>query len=568
MSNLAKMFILIMLSVIMVVSMVACGNTKESTTPDKTDYEVSDQPKETEKSDESGKTAENNGPKTHEEIIAKYDPPIDLTAWRFLNAGIEFDEGEDIENNVWIDYYREELGINVKYAWVVPEEQFQEKLNISVASGDLPDLMWLDSRSLVELAENDLLYDLTDLYENWTTDFTKEILHQDMTSFNTAKIDGRLMAIPHTGSAIDTLQILYVRTDWLENLGLEVPKTMQDLLAVAEAFTKNDPDKNGKNDTYGLALTKNFIKDNHAGATGFFAGYHGYIRRWIEDESGNLVYGSIQPEVREALLQLQKMYKEGMIDPEFGVKDRAKVTESIASGKIGITYGGMSTPGAFLQDSVTNNPDADWAAIELVSIDDQPAMPIAKMPVTRYYAINKNYEHPEALLKMVEAGSEGYSREQKEDKWGLGKKFQYQLVGYEPAKKNLIAHHNVLEAIEKNDTSNLNAEEMRYYENIMKYRDGDIEQWGQERIFGTPSSFDIIDEYVTTGDYLYDKFYGSLTPTMVERNATLEAMEDEVFTKIIMGEDISAFDIFVEDWKKLGGDDITKEVNEWYQKTK
>lgn len=92
-------------------------------------------------------------------------------------------------------------------------------------------------------------------------------------------------------------------------------------------------------------------------------------------------------------------------------------------GKIGISYGGMPTPGVFLQDSVTNNSEADWVALELVSIDDKPAMPIVRMPVTRYYAINKNCEHTEALMKMVEAGSEGYSREQKEDKWGLVKKF-------------------------------------------------------------------------------------------------------------------------------------------------
>lgn len=92
---------------------------------------------------------------------------------------------------------------------------------------------------------------------------------------------------------------------------------------------------------------------------------------------------------------------------------------------------------------------------------------------------------------------------------------------------------------------------MRYYDNIMKFRAYDIENWGQERIFATPSSFDIIDKYVTSENYLYDKFYGFLTPTMVERNATLEAMEDEVFTKIIMGEDISAFDKFVNVWKNL-----------------
>ncbi|NLV68577.1 MAG: hypothetical protein GXY14_12980, partial [Spirochaetes bacterium] len=69
-------------------------------------------------------------------------------------------------------------------------------------------------------------------------------------------------------------------------------------------------------------------------------------------------------------------------------------------------------------------------------------------------------------------------------------------------------------------------------------------------------------------DYLYDQFYGSLTPTMIEKKASLESMEDEVFAKIIMGQDINSFDKFVEDWKSLGGNEITKEVNAWYGQRK
>ena len=560
-TRVVKRFSVFALVVMIVLSLTACGQSGTKT-PDGT----------------ADPTTAPTKPADSDDLLAKYDPPIEMTAWRFLNDGIQFAEGQDIENNIWIDYYREVFGINLKYVWVVPQEQFEQKMNIAVASGDLPDLMWLNNKNLIELAQNDMLYDLTELYQTRTSDFTKSILEQDITSFNTAKINGRLMAIPHTGSAIDSLQILYVRTDWLENLGLEVPTTMQELLEVIEAFTKNDPDQNGVDDTYGLGLTKNFIKDNHFGATGFFAGYHAYIRRWIDDGNGNIVYGSIQPEVKTALLELQRMYKEGQIDPEFGVKDRNKVQESIAAGKIGVMYGGMSTPGAILKFNAVNDPDAEWQAIELVSIDDKPAMPITKMPVTRYYAVNKNYKHPEAIMKLVEAGSAGYARDSKEksDEWSDKLSYdengiavwQYQVLGYEPAKKNLIAHYNVVKALQTGDTSILNAEEQGYYDRIKLYEAGDRNHYGDAHIFGTPSSFDIIDKYVQSNDYLYDKFYGSPTPTMVERNATLEAMEEEVFTKIIMGESIELFDKFVQDWKNLGGDQITKEINEWYGSVK
>lgn len=553
----------LLLAVFVLVSAAACG----SRTPGNTDAPTT--------SEAPGST---NEPVIPEDLKAKYDTEINLTAWRYLNNGIEFEPGEDIENNVYMRMYKEDLGINVSYLWTVPEEQFDQKLNISVASGDLPDIMWLKNKQLIELSENDLLYDLTDLYQNNTSDFTKSILEQDKAGFDSAKVNDRLMAIPNTGSAVDSLQILYVRTDWLENMGLEPPGTMQELLDVAEAFTKNDPDKNNKNDTFGLALTKSFIKDNHAGATGFFAGYHGYIRRWIEDGSGNLAYGSIQPQIKVALQELQNMYKNGLIDKEFGVKDRAKVTESIASGKVGITYGGMSSPGAFLKDNVLNDPDAEWTALPLVSIDSQPAAPITKMPVERYYAVNKSCKNPEAIMKLVETAAEGYSRDltpemiEKNAKFGITPSgistFQYALVNFEPALKNLNAHYNVLKVMENKDTSILNAEELGYYEKILQYEEGDRNFWGDAHIFGTPSSFDIIGQYVDTNNMRYNAFYGALTPTMVEKTATLEAMEEEVFTKIIMGQSIDLFDKFVTDWQNLGGTQITQEVNEWYAKNK
>lgn len=505
------------------------------------------------------------------DLLEKYDPEITLTAWRYLNQGIEFEKGDTIEDNIYMKAYKEQLGINLKYNWVVPQEQFEQKLNISIASGDLPDIMWLTNKQLIQLAENDLLYDLTDLFDKYTSSLTKDIMLQDKTSFNTAKIGGKLMAIPHTSSAIDSLHLMYIRTDWLKNLGLSEPKNMQDVLKIADGFTNDDPDQNGKDDTFGMALTKNFLTDSHASAMGFFAGYHAYPRRWIKDAAGQLIYGSIQPEMKPALQRLQDMYKNGLLDREFGVKNRAKVAESVAAGKVGIEFGSMSGPLSFLQPNVDNDPEAEWQPFPLPSIDNEPAAPIAKMPIRIYYAVNKNCQYPEAIMKLLEFGTKGYSKEA-DNEYGINKNgigvFQYAIVGYEPARKNLDAHLHILDALQSNDPSKLNVEEKGYYDKILDYRNGNREMWGFERVFGTPSSFDVIGQYVDENNMIYDGFYGAPTPTMVYRNATLEKMEEEVFTKIIMGQSIDAFDKFVDNWKKLGGNQITEEVNEWAQKNK
>lgn len=528
------------------------------------------------KTDETANTpaaSSNTAANTKVDPLAKFDPPVEITAWRYTNPSIKYENGDTIENNIYTKAYLEKLGIKLTYKWVVPQDQFQQKLNISVASGDLPDIMWLNNTALTSLVENDMLYDLTDLFKTHTSQLTKDIMLQDETSFNTAKFAGKLMAMPYTGSAIDSLQIMHLRTDWLQKLGLQEPKTMQDVLAIANAFGKKDPDGNGKDDTFGLAILKSFLTETHANILGFSAGYHAYPKKWVKDASGKLAYGSVQPEMKAALKALQDLYKDGLIDKEFGVKDRPKVVETLASGKAGLLFGGMSSPGSVLQSSVDNDPKAEWKAYAIPSIDSKPASPIAKMPITLYYGVNKKSKHPEALMKLIEFGTEGYSENAPENSpYGTSPTgvpvYMYSVAGYEPAKKNLNAHLHILDALKANSPAKLNAEEKGYYNRITSYRNGNRKDWSQERIFGTPSSFDVINQYVEQKSYIYDGFYGSPTTTMVEKQSTLDKMEEEVFTKIIMGQSLDSFDKFVEDWKKLGGDQITKEVNDWAAKNK
>lgn len=150
---------------------------------------------------------------TQEDIDNPYDPPIELTAWRFLSSAIQFENGDTIEDNIYIDRFLSDLGIKLTYDWVVAEEQFDQKMNVSIASGDLPDLMWLKAAQLKELAQEGELYDLTDLFDQYANEYAKETLMADMNQFDTAKVDGRLYAIPHTASSFDSLGVLFIRTD-------------------------------------------------------------------------------------------------------------------------------------------------------------------------------------------------------------------------------------------------------------------------------------------------------------------------------------------------------------------
>ena len=62
-------------------------------------------------------------------------------------------------------------------------------------------------------------------------------------------------------------------------------------------------------------------------------------RYWIEDENGDLIYGSTTAEMKEALGGLAELYADGLIDPEFYVNDNEKASEALVNGKCGVLYG-------------------------------------------------------------------------------------------------------------------------------------------------------------------------------------------------------------------------------------
>ncbi|GAB2564214.1 extracellular solute-binding protein [Gracilibacillus alcaliphilus] len=518
---------------------------------------------------------DNSSSEKDKEPFGKYDPAIDVSFVRSIDSTLDLAlvDGETIEDNVWLDYYRDELGINVTYDWTASAgDQFDQKMNVSLASGDIPDFVSVNATQLNQLVKADMIMELTDLYEDYVAPFAKEVLESDGSGpFDAATIDGQLWGLPNMSSSIDGAEFVWVRTDWLEKLGLPEPKTMDDLLAISEAFTTQDPDGNGKDDTTGLAVTKD-LWDGYAGLKGFFNGFHAYPNIWIKDASGEIVYGSIQPEVKEALQTLQDMFGSGQIDREFGVKPGDKVAEDPAAGRNGLHFGQQWTSLWPLQANRDNDPNAQWKAYPLVSVDDQPARPQITLGTTSWWVVRKDVEHEEAIVKMFN----GFI----EKNWGETAEFDkyYMPDGAEgtwklspptpsPPNKNLDAFLAIREAVGNDTTDQLEGEAKVINGRVSAFEDGDDSLWGWERIYGPEEGvFGIMDEYVNQDLFMRDEFNGAPTPTMAEKNATLEQLQNEVFTKIILGDaDIDEFDKFVEDWKSLGGEQITQEVNEWYQ---
>jgi putative aldouronate transport system substrate-binding protein len=513
--------------------------------------------------------------------VGKYDPPIDATLIGFA----EFTEiakglGEELEDNRWIQTIREELGINCSYLWVAAnDEQYGTKFNLALASGEIPDITRVSLTNMVKMVEAGLVQDISGTLKYLNPIGKKIFEDAGDTPFMQGTVNGVLYGLPFVNDFREDSHFLFLRTDWLTKLDLQPPKTMDELITIIKAFADNDPDGNNVKDTRGLGLKNELISWGGATLKGFFEGYHAHPNIWVE-KNGMLEWGSIQPEIKTALAKLNELYNGGYIDPEFAVKDNDKVWEEVSAGKIGAWYG-QHWAGLMLSASRSNNPDADWQPYPIVSADDKKAIVGCVNPTQEFWVVRKGYEHPEALIKMLNKYYEkNYDPELHEfDRLGIVKKTDgsgsdtftfseaWKLSPVLTYKASLNAEYDLQlrEPLKTGDSSKLWGEALTVFNQVVAGAKGDLTNYGWQFVYGPTSTWYIVNEnYNVNNVWMLDGFYGTPTPTMLTKKSTLDTMQEEVFTKIIMGQEpLTAFDQFVADWKSLGGDDMTKEVNDW-----
>lgn len=509
-----------------------------------------------------------------ENAFAKYDETVEISSVKNLGAsGLDFPEGDSLEDNVWSRYLEETLNIKLNWLWSTNSEQYPQKVNIAITSDDIPDVMQVSASQLKMMYDNGQIMDITDVMKENLAPYTEEVLNSDGgLGLQAATFDGKLYAIPKVGSPLLTAKVLWVRTDWLENLGLELPKTVEDMRNLAEAFTTQDPDGNGKDDTYGLAIYKDLYGSGYADLTGFFDAYDAYPSIWVDTGDG-IVWGGIQPEVKTALEALHEMYAAGQIDPEFGVKDANKVNEDVGAGRFGMMFGDFWNM-AWINDVKVKNPDFEWVPVAIPSLDGTtPGKSQLSASTTDFFVISAKCEHPEAVVRMLNLQLEKSYGETAEpevynitpDRYGP---YQYPAVSIEPPMKNFTAAQKVTAVMNgEADVDTLNDEEKGYYEMAEKSVNGDHKDnnWHQLKMFGPNGSLNVIyDNYWTGNNVVNDAYYAAPTETMTEKLPTLKKQQVQDYTSIILEGNMDKFDEFVENWNKLGGEEITEEVNTWH----
>lgn len=500
-----------------------------------------------------------------------YEPmaeKVTLTIGKSEDTNASYEPGESVDDNWKLRWFEEQLNIDYVNEWTtLSDDAYQQKVALTLAMGEMPDVMTVNELQLRQMVKAGLIADLTEAAQTYAgPEMISYWQSGNGIGLNSAIFDGKLMAIPNINPGADGIPLLFVRGDWMDKYGLEEPKTLEDVINIVKVFQE-------KEGAMGL-LAKNSIVNvgnNAYGLDALFALFGSYPEMWINDAEGNLAYGSILPETKTALAEIRKLVEDGVIEKNFVVYDDDQCNELATSGKAGIFFAPWWYLNWPLADMTKADENVYWN-VYTCPLDGNGKYNAHMMaPTTSYAVVRKGYEHPDAVVKTLNLSMMADSRrmpaplphEQAYESWQMAPVTLLQCHYNEKEDKA----RNVIQALEgKKDPSELIAEEIRWYERSKYVLENGAKKALEDNMadgyYFTMGAYPIAkadDEGIL--NRVYATTY-SKSESMDKKWATLEKLEDETFLQIIAGDkSIDEFDNFVSQWLSLGGADITAELS-------
>ena len=295
------------------------------------------------------------------------------------------------ENNLWTKFLSDKTGISLKVV-PIPRGESVQKLNTLVASGSAPDLILEYDpgfRNQLYLQKQNMPID--DLIEEYSTTYKELMIKFPLLKKLGTHDDGKLYEVGRVLGYVPNMYMV-IRQDWLDKLNLTAPTTVDELYQVAAAFATQDPDDNGKKDTYGINLV--------GGGNSIDQMFQNV--NWILQD-GKLVKDWDRAEAANAFRK--KLFDDGIVDKDFlNDKNGKKAEQDFVTGKTGIyTAAGSYKVFTSLYETLRKNvPEAKLTAIALPASSFGHFSPDFNTPVQMTGMLNAKTEDPEAAIKMID----------------------------------------------------------------------------------------------------------------------------------------------------------------------
>ncbi|MBQ8684148.1 MAG: extracellular solute-binding protein [Clostridia bacterium] len=493
----------------------------------------------------------------------KYDEVVEVTTIRGLASNITFENGDSIEDNVWTRQALEEYNIKITYKWTVPNSEYAEKFQLMLSSGDMPDYFFGTADNFDWLHKEGQLKDITDYADQYLSQANKAILASDNgAAQELVTVNGRRFGIVQPAGHESNAYIMWIRKDWLDNLGLDIPRTIDDLEAVLKSFKEDDPAGTGEDNYIPLGVSNEAWTGSIKGLMNSLGAYKAI---WTEKD-GKYAYSSIQPEMKTALQTLANWYKLGYISPTYYNAGDDRIVELMGYNRMGVAMANYVS--GVLIKNAWKKTGGEWVACPLPSATGEVAPSQIETAANTYWYITSACQHPDAVMKLFNMYTDKIDNEY--STFGVSESgielHNYFYPKLSNANENMNMYLKFKDVLASGDTSSLNQLYKERFDSMQNYRVNGSENkddWSMNIVYGPGGALEAVYEnYFSTDNYIRNAWGGANTAGMNTYWAQLLTFENETFQAIITGEKpIDYFDTFVAEWKRMGGDQITTEVN-------
>jgi len=493
-------------------------------------------------------------------------------------------EGDTFEDNAYSRLAEELLDIELVNEFEANGEDYERQVALAISSGELPDIMQVSLEELKELKDNDLIADLSEVYEEHASPFIKELYDSyEINPLDDVTFDGELYGIPAAVN-VTAPNMVWVRQDWLDELQPDFDSdgdyfvTLDELERLAMTFIENDPDNTGN--PIGMALSHWFSEPGYGStftANAMASAKGAYPKNWMFDGDGNVTYGSLAPEMKETLALANDWFERGILDPQFGTRSWDDIMALLVNGELGIATGAWHIPDWGLSNVKEMIPDVEFSAFTVV--DDKGLINVpSQNPRGTIAVVRKDFENPEILMDLVNLFYDTLKNEPKLEEV-YPSVYEYQVLDVDGAVRPLnmeimrstseLDDYKLIKQAVNGDIDVSEISEARsrsLVSSIMEYKNNPEEAstaaWAlyHSRMKG----LELGERALESGLVNWENpaFFGS-TPAIEQYYGNLSSMEEEEFIKIVTGvEPLDYFDVFVENWYNQGGTEILTEIEE------
>ncbi|MEC0494144.1 extracellular solute-binding protein [Bacillus glycinifermentans] len=431
----------------------------------------------------------------------------------------------------------EKTNMKLDLIWV-PDSTKEERLNAVLAGGHMPKIIMLpdlDDSAAVNALRSGMFWEIGPFLKDYPN-----LKKLDKTILKNISIDGKVYGIYRERPL--ARQGVVIRKDWLDNLGLDMPETVEDLYSIAKAFTEQDPDQNGKDDTIGLADRN----DLEFGAFKTMASYFGAPNKWEQTEDGSLFPDFRSGAYQEAMKWMRRLYDEGLMNRDFAVTSKTQQQDLVIQGKAGIYIGTMSDAMNLRDQGLSLNSDFELDIANRIKGPDGKEQTWALGGHGGFFAISKSSVKMEKEVRQILAffdriaeedlnhlmlyGIEGVHYEKKGDQHYIRKQENY--------------HRWEADIQPLQQLIGINKQALKSAEDPLRAKHEKLEKDNREIAVANPAE-------------------PLCSATQMDRGTELKKIIDDATFRFILGEiDEKGFEEAVKKWENQGGEKIIEELNE------